>query len=51
MKEADTALAKGCDAECLKENLCKIATAQVGDFTQCNILLEIFQRADNLLKL
>jgi hypothetical protein len=40
VKEADTALAKGCDAECLKKNLCEIVTAQMGEPTQCNILLK-----------
>jgi hypothetical protein len=43
VKEADPALAKGCDEKCLKENLCDIVTAQRGDSTQCNILLKNFK--------
>jgi hypothetical protein len=45
IKEADTALEKGCDTECLKKNLCEIVTAQMGELTQCNILLKKFQTA------
>ncbi|PNF14909.1 hypothetical protein B7P43_G04318 [Cryptotermes secundus] len=45
VKEADTALAKGCDRECLKKNLCEIVTAQMGEPTQCNILLKKIQTA------
>ena len=45
VKEADTALARGCDTKCLQEKLCEIATAETGNSIQCNILLEKFKTA------
>lgn len=45
VKEADTALARGCDTKCLQEKLCEIATAETGNSTQCDILLKKFRTA------
>jgi hypothetical protein len=45
VKEADTALARGCDTNCLQEKLCEIATAETGNSIQCNILLKKFKTA------
>jgi hypothetical protein len=44
-KEADTALARGCDTKCLQEKLCEIATAETGNSIQCNTLMKKFQEA------
>lgn len=49
VKEADTALAKGCDTECLQEKLCEIATAETGNSIQCNILLKKFKTAHGIV--
>jgi hypothetical protein len=43
MKNADTALANGCDDECLKGNLCYMATAKTGDTTQCDTLMQEYE--------
>lgn len=44
-KEADTALARGCDTNCLQEKLCEIATAETGNSIQCNKLQKKFKTA------
>jgi len=44
-KEADTALARGCDTNCLQEKLCEIATAETRNSIQCNTLLQKFKTA------
>jgi hypothetical protein len=44
-KQADTALARGCDTNCLQEKLCEIATAEAGNSIQCNMLLKKFKTA------
>lgn len=49
VKEADTALARGCDTKCLEEKLCEIATAETGNSIQCNILMKKFQTAHNIV--
>jgi hypothetical protein len=49
VKEADTALARGCDTNCLQEKLCEIVTAETGNSIQCNILLKKFQTANNIV--
>jgi hypothetical protein len=46
VKNADTALAVGCDTECLKGKLCYIATAKMGDSTQCDILMQEYSAAN-----
>lgn len=46
MKNADTALANGCDTECLKGKLCYMATAKMGDTTQCDILMQEYEAAN-----
>jgi len=37
----------GCDTACLKDRLCYTATAKMGDYTQCNILLQEFEGDGN----
>ncbi|XP_069688528.1 sphingomyelin phosphodiesterase-like isoform X2 [Periplaneta americana] len=40
VKHADTALQRGCDMNCLKDKLCEISVAQMGDYTQCDQLMQ-----------
>lgn len=42
VKLADTALALGCDNDCLAQHLCQIVTAQVGADTRCRTLQSQF---------
>lgn len=45
VKNADTALASGCDSQCLKNKLCYTATAKMGDSTQCDKLMQEYEAA------
>lgn len=47
VKMADTALASGCDDECLAIQLCQIVTAQVGAETRCRTLQSQFWETVN----
>lgn len=42
VKMADTALARGCDNNCLAQQLCQIVTAEVGVDTRCRTLQSQF---------
>ncbi|PNF14903.1 hypothetical protein B7P43_G04321 [Cryptotermes secundus] len=46
VKNADTALANGCDSQCLKTKLCYTATAKMGDSTQCDRLMQEYEAAN-----
>jgi hypothetical protein len=41
----------GCDEECLRKRLCYTVTSQVGDNTQCDILLQEFDGQINVEKI
>ncbi|KAH1004168.1 hypothetical protein HUJ04_003965 [Dendroctonus ponderosae] len=43
-RNSDVAMESGCDNSCKKNYLCEIATSQVGDSTQCDILSKIFDQ-------
>jgi hypothetical protein len=46
VKNADIALASGCDSQCLKNKLCYTATAKMGDSTHCDILIQEYEAAN-----
>jgi hypothetical protein len=45
VKNADTALANGCNPQCLKNKLCYTVTAKMGDSTQCDRLMQEYEAA------
>ncbi|XP_017783886.1 PREDICTED: uncharacterized protein LOC108567753 [Nicrophorus vespilloides] len=51
VREADTAMAKGCDDNCKKFNLCEMVTGLYGDTTQCDALMSQWNSLKMLTKL
>jgi hypothetical protein len=46
VKNADTAIANGCNSQCLKNKLCYTVTAKMGDSTQCDRLMQEYEAAN-----